>query len=96
MENNQLEYVGFWARVGAVLIDTVLLMAIEFPLLLAFYGSAYFTADNSIQGPVDFMLDFVFPTVATILFWFWKQATPGNRLHNFCNSILFRVYLGCI
>ena len=78
MENNQLEYVGFWARVGAVLIDTVLLMAIEFPLLLAFYGSAYFTADNSIQGPVDFMLDFVFPTVATILFWFWKQATPGK------------------
>ena len=36
MENNQLEYVGFWARVGAVLIDTVLLMAIEFPLLLAY------------------------------------------------------------
>ena len=78
MENNQLEYVGFWARVGATFIDVVLLMVIEFPLLFAFYGSACFTADNSVQGPVDFMLDFVFPAVATILFWFWKQATPGK------------------
>jgi uncharacterized RDD family membrane protein YckC len=78
MEKVQLEYVGFWARVVAIFIDAVLLMVIEFPLLLAFYGSAYFTVDSGVQGPVDFMLDFVFPTVATILFWFWKQATPGK------------------
>ena len=78
MEKVQLEYVGFWARVVAIFIDAVFLMVIEFPLLLAFYGSAYFTVDSGVQGPVDFMLDFVFPTVATILFWFWKQATPGK------------------
>ena len=78
MEKVQLEYVGFWARVVAIFIDAVLLIVIEFPLLLAFYGSAYFTVDSGVQGPVDFMLDFVFPTVATILFWFWKQATPGK------------------
>ena len=78
MEKVQLEYVGFWARIVAIFIDAVLLMVIEFPLLFAFYGSAYFTVDSGVQGPVDFMLDFVFPTVATILFWFWKQATPGK------------------
>lgn len=78
MENNQLEYVGFWARVVATIIDAVLLMVVEFPLLLAFYGSAYLSVDDGVQGPVDFMMDFVFPTVAVILFWFWKQATPGK------------------
>ena len=37
-----LEYVGFWARVGAALIDSVLLLAIVTPLLYWFYGPSYF------------------------------------------------------
>lgn len=29
---------------------------------------------------MDFLLTYIFPVVATILFWFWKQATPGKML----------------
>ena len=35
MESNELEYVGFWARTGAAIIDTVLTLCITMPLLVA-------------------------------------------------------------
>ena len=78
MENNQLEYVGFWARVVATIIDAILLLIVTLPLLFAFYGSAYLTSENSVEGPMDVLLSYVFPVVATVLFWYWKQATPGK------------------
>ena len=33
-----VQYVGFWARIGAALIDSVLLLMIIAPLLYWFYG----------------------------------------------------------
>lgn len=78
MENKQLEYVGFWARFVATIIDGILLLAITLPLLFAFYGSAYLTSENIVEGPLDLLLTYVFPVVATVLFWYWKQATPGK------------------
>lgn len=78
MENNQLEYVGFWARVVATIIDAILLLIVTLPLLFAFYGSAYLTSENSVEGPMDVLLTYVFPVVATVLFWYWKQAAPGK------------------
>lgn len=80
MQAEDLEYVGFWARLGAVLIDSVLLMLITFPLIWSIYGSAYFEDAALIAGPADFVISWVFPTVATILFWRYKQATPGKMV----------------
>lgn len=74
----QLEYVGFWRRVLASIIDGILFGMVSLPLLLAFYGKAYLSSDNFIEGPIDFLVSCVLPTVATILFWIWKQATPGK------------------
>jgi uncharacterized RDD family membrane protein YckC len=78
MQAYELEYVGFWPRVGASLIDTILIGVIIWPILTAFYGESYWTSGSFIQGPMDFLLSFVFPTVATIVFWVVKQATPGK------------------
>ena len=78
METEELEYVGFWARVGATLIDTVLLGIIIWPLLTVFYGESYWTSDKLIHGPMDFLLAWVFPAVAVILFWIARQTTPGK------------------
>ena len=77
MEEREFEYVGFWVRVGATLIDSILLLVVTMPFLLAFYGLAYLDSDN-IEGPADFILSYVFPIVAVILFWYFKQATPGK------------------
>lgn len=78
VESAELEYVGFWLRVAAALIDSVLVAIICFPILHAVYGPAYWDATEFIKGPVDFLLTWVFPAVAVVLFWIARQATPGK------------------
>jgi uncharacterized RDD family membrane protein YckC len=75
-----VEYVGFWARVGACLIDTVLAMLIIVPLSIAVYGTSYFSFSNTdlVSGPADVLISWVLPAVAVVLFWIYRQATPGK------------------
>jgi uncharacterized RDD family membrane protein YckC len=78
MDSPELEYAGFWVRVWASLIDTVLVCAFIFPLLTVIYGRAYWDSSKLIQGPIDFLLSWVAPAVAVVLFWIARQATPGK------------------
>jgi len=78
MESDELEYVGFWARVGASVIDTILIGIIIWPLLTAVYGASYWTDEGLVKGPMDFLLSWVLPMVAVLIFWVAKQATPGK------------------
>ena len=74
------QYVGFWIRVVATLIDTVLLIAITAPLLIGLYGPAYFRSDAIVQGPMDIVISWFLPAVLVIWFWRAKQATPGKMV----------------
>jgi uncharacterized RDD family membrane protein YckC len=76
----ELEYVGFWARVGAALIDSVLLLAIITPLLYWFYGPSYFLEGDAVHGLADVLLNWALPAVAVIVFWVYRQATPGKMV----------------
>lgn len=78
--SNVTEYVGFWPRVGASLIDTILIMAVTIPLLIMVYGWAYFETPGPFAGPAEVLISWVFPVVAVILFWLYKQATPGKMV----------------
>jgi uncharacterized RDD family membrane protein YckC len=78
MEQDDLEYVGFWPRVGAALIDTVLLCVILYPALTWIYGGDYWLDPRLVKGPVDFLLSWVLPAIAVVLFWTYRQATPGK------------------
>lgn len=80
MNTDNMEYVGFWARVGATLIDSLLIVAITLPLLFLIYGANYFLSEETIKGPADVLISYVLPTVAVIAFWHLKQATPGKML----------------
>jgi uncharacterized RDD family membrane protein YckC len=71
-------YAGFWIRVWASLIDTVLMLVIVVPLLLAAYGREYLNSTALIAGPLDFLLTWVFPALGVILFWIYRSATPGK------------------
>ncbi len=74
------EYVGFWPRVGASILDTILIGIITYPLLFALYGAEYFSLANErlSNGIADFILSYVLPFVAVIAFWIYKSATPGK------------------
>ena len=78
MENDDFEYVGFWLRVGASVLDTLLLMVVMYPLLVAVYGWAYFGSEKLIQGPADVLISFVLPAIAIVWFWLERGSTPGK------------------
>lgn len=80
MQDDQaLEYVGFWARTGAAVIDTLLILLVTAPALLWIYGSDYYITDTGwAAGPLDFLISWVLPAVGTLVFWSYKRATPGK------------------
>ncbi|MET0086366.1 MAG: RDD family protein [Sedimenticola sp.] len=76
-----LEYVGFWPRVGATLIDSIIIGIITTPALYWAYGPEYFSdTETLIAGPVDFIVSYLLPAIAVILFWRYRGATPGKML----------------
>jgi uncharacterized RDD family membrane protein YckC len=78
MDRGDLEYVGFWLRVAASLVDGLLLVFVTTPLLWVVYGPSYWTRPGLVAGPADVAISWVLPAVATLAFWFWRQATPGK------------------
>ena len=77
-QGEELEYVGFWPRLGASLIDTVLFAMIIYPILYALYGKEYFASELLIGGAGDFILTHIFPAIAVVVFWVYRSATPGK------------------
>ncbi len=71
-------YAGFWIRVWAAIIDTVLLSLILFPILISAYGWEYFAPGALVTGPPDFLVSWVFPAIAVITFRILRSATPGK------------------
>jgi uncharacterized RDD family membrane protein YckC len=84
MDNNQVklnwQYVGFWLRTWSTLVDSVLISIVIFPILIAIYGWNYFESEKFIKGPLDFLVSWVFPAAAVIIFWRCRSATPGKML----------------
>jgi uncharacterized RDD family membrane protein YckC len=80
IDTTRFEYVGFWARVAASLIDTVLLCVILYPVLTLIYGREYWTSLELVKGPADVLLQWVLPPIAIIAFWIARQATPGKMV----------------
>lgn len=80
MNDQPVQHVGFWARVLASLVDTILMLIICVPLVMWTYGSEYWTRIEGrlFAGPADFVINWLLPAVAVVLFWIYRQATPGK------------------
>lgn len=78
MDNRELEYVGFWPRVGATIVDTILLMIMTLPLTYVVYGDAYFSSEAFVRGPADFLINWVAPAIVIVMFWVACGQTPGK------------------
>jgi uncharacterized RDD family membrane protein YckC len=94
LDDQELEYVGFWPRVWASVIDSLLVTVILLPLLTRIFGVEK-SADDLLgllsqsggslflqllrpDGAVDFLVSWVLPAIAVIIFWKYRQATPGK------------------
>ncbi|MBY5991796.1 RDD family protein [Ferrimonas balearica] len=81
MHSDEMEYGGFWARVGAALIDTLLLAALITPVLSLVYGKDYWLNQGpGLFGFWDLALNYLLPAVAVLMFWAYKSATPGKMV----------------
>ena len=71
------EYVGFWARVGAAIIDSIL-MAIVLVPIARILGIGYDW--DELDSPANIVMNGVLPAIVVILFWVYRQATPGKMV----------------
>jgi len=73
---DEVEYVGFWPRVGAALVDTLAVMFLVTPLAVWYFGVGWANA----EGATAFVINWILPGVAVVLFWHYKSATPGKMV----------------
>lgn len=81
VDDQSFEYVGFWARAIAMLVDTVILIIVTWPLLLLFYDvNTPITTEDMATDTAYIVISYVLPTIAVILLWQRFRATPGKML----------------
>lgn len=78
IDQSELEYVGFWARTWAGVIDSILTMILVLPLVLIVVGPSYFADTRFVKGGFGFLVEWILPAVAVLAFWIVRGATPGK------------------
>jgi len=75
------KYVGFWKRVLASIVDTLIILAVILPAGIAVYGLDYLRRSQAGEtAGFDLLIQIVVPALAVILFWRFRGATPGKML----------------
>ena len=93
---SELEYVGFWPRAVAQLIDSLWLTPIVMVIGYKFVHSSPDLADQLLRDPAsvsvaaisaelvptptDFIVQYLLPALLILAFWLYKGATPGKML----------------
>ncbi len=75
MDEEKLEYVGFWRRVVASLIDTTLLV-----LVLGSVGFMIFGTIDPDTSATSLVINYFIPAVITVVFWVRLRGTPGKLM----------------
>lgn len=79
----KIVYGGFWVRLLASLLDSIILTAIIIPILfwVVDFNPIELLAGN-VNAWINFSLTWVFPCIAVLIFWHYKSATPGKIIFN--------------
>jgi uncharacterized RDD family membrane protein YckC len=82
-----VRYVGFWARVLASLIDTVLMAVLVIPLAMlvapphvrrSIHAEIGFGLPDDDVSLASLTVNWILPAVVVLVFWFTRGATPGK------------------
>jgi uncharacterized RDD family membrane protein YckC len=83
LAESQVEFAGFWVRLLATLVDTMLLTVfVTLPLTLIYGPQDYFLGEQIFLGFWDVVLGYIMPVLLTIWFWIRFLGTPGKLLLN--------------
>ena len=86
MLDTDVQYAGFWVRVGASLIDMIILLTATYPLLWWFYAGNWdliFATGLAEQPQVlwfDISINYILPFIYTIAVWLIWSSSPGKIL----------------
>jgi uncharacterized RDD family membrane protein YckC len=78
INEQEQQYAGFWIRVAAAIIDSILVALVILPILHAIYGDGLWQGESFVQGFWDVVFSYVLPATAVIGFWIFRSATPGK------------------
>jgi len=73
-------YAGFWIRVAASLIDSILILVVIAPILMAIYGKEYWLKSSPTVDLTSILINYIFPFTAIVTFWIFRSATPGKLM----------------
>ena len=93
MENDQVEYVGFWERVVASIVDSIIIDVVTLLFFVVFFGIAFWTrADFRFGEIVLYLVAAVFPIAFSLVYWGKRQATPGKMA---VSAVIVDAETGC-
>lgn len=80
IDEAKYEYVGFWVRVVASVIDTVLALAVITPVAILILGKESALGMDTDLTLKSVLVNYVLPAAAIVWFWVARQATPGKMV----------------
>jgi len=72
-----LQYVGFWSRFWASMIDVIIWMILIYPIFYLIYGNTFIERASDFNMANN-VINYLLPFIAIILLWKSKGATPGK------------------
>jgi uncharacterized RDD family membrane protein YckC len=72
MKEQELQYTGFWWRVFASIIDSILILFLLYPILIFVLDDPWGTSTAGL------LLQLLLPALAFIGFWQARSTTPGK------------------
>jgi len=87
-----MTYAGFWIRVGASIIDTIVMLIVFIPTAMMIYGAntmstevnsqnmSYWSSSFQMESSGNIFLNYILPAALVLAFWFYKSATPGKMM----------------
>lgn len=76
MNDDSVQYVGFWARFLAFIVDSIAVSLLLAVLGLMFYSSM--VADEIDMGRL--LMEAAIAAAAFLLFWIYRDSTPGKMI----------------
>ncbi|ENW96191.1 RDD family protein [Acinetobacter sp. NIPH 298] len=77
--SDKYEYAGFWIRLGAAILDTIIILAVLFPLMMLLSPSVTDNLTSTSWSWTDWIGQ-ILSAVFYIFCWVKFAGTPGKRL----------------
>jgi len=74
-----VEYAGFWLRVVASLLDSIIVLIAIMPLYFLVVDFDVILAGGN-GGFAGAFVSNILPSILVVAFWIWKGATPGKMI----------------